>query len=255
MNNTTISLKDMINYIWEKKIFLIIWILVITSLFAIYSFRIEQSFKANVRYTFPIPERYNESISELINFYEKGNIFHKDVYLLKNSDVMKYIIEEYNLVIKKEKGFTLRFSITGSDSTAFRDKLQRIEILIDSLYIATKIQKYNEDIDRTYAKILEMKVLKESLKNNLEKRKEFDQYAVIEKELINYYEFLIVKKYSYEILPDRDYKKIGISKLSINKLILIIVGFIFSIWSGLMIIVIRYFVKFDSKKISRNVKN
>ena len=195
------------------------------------------------QYTFPIPERYNESTSELINFYEKGKMFHKDVFLLKNSDAVKQIIEEYNLMIKKEKGLILRFSITGSDSTDFRDKLQRIEILIDSLYISSKIQKYNEDIDRIYAKILEIEVLKETEKSNSEKRREFDQYAVIEKDLKNYYEYLIVKKYSYEKLPDRDYNKIRISKISISKIILIIGGFIFSIWSGLMIVIIKYFIK------------
>lgn len=247
--------NNILKYFWKNRIFLVFWIVIVSSLFVVYSSRLKPSFEVKVKYALPIPERYDESTFELINFYEKGKLFHKDVFLLMNSDVVKQIIEEYNFRIKKDKSTILKFSMIESDSTGLRDKLQRVVMQIDSIHVSSKIHKYNEDIDRTYAKILEIEAQKNTLKNDSTKRKEFDQYTIIEKDLENYFEFLIIKKYSYENLPDRDYYIIRIAELSTYKIILTFGGLIFAIWSGLMIIVIRYFVKIDSKKIIRNVRN
>ena len=243
MNRSTISLKEMMNYIWKKKLFLIIWIIAINSIFIFYiKIQPKSEFKAKVKYEFPQPEFYIDSDKELINYYKRRKLFNEDALLLEN-DAAKQIIDEYNLMIKKGNGLILQFSIVGNDSTDFRDKLQRIEILIDSLYISSKIQKYNEDINMIYAKILEIEVLKETVKNNLEQKRKFDEYSIIGRNLNSYYEHQITKKYSYENLPVRKFKEIEIDNLSTKRKLLVVGSIIFSIWSGLMIVIIRYFIK------------
>ena len=229
-------------FIWRNKAFLIIWIIIITAIFS-YFFLKRPQFKAALIYEFPESEDYYIKDPEMISTYGKRKQFKKDLMLLE-TDSAEQFFQDNSIIIKK-KYLDLIVSLEGKDSISFRKTLQHTKSFIDSLYIFAKIKGIEEKLAGINTQIREISSLKEALNNDPKQKRQTEKYAIIVRSMKNYSDYLVTKEYSYEKLMADINNEIKMNISSTNMLALIIVGFIFSIWTGLMIVLIKYFVQKD----------
>jgi hypothetical protein len=235
------NITKIMNYIWKNRVFLIIWFIIITAIFSFLSFRMPQ-YKGEMIYEFPEQANYIRD-PEMISTYEKREQFKEDIMLLESDVAIQFFLG--NSLILKTNYLDVSVYIKGNNSLSFKKKMQRTKLFIDSLYIYSKIKRNDENLNRINTQILEIANLKEPMKNDLKQKQQYEKYAIIEGRMKKYSEYLITKKYSYENLLNNLNNEASIKTSSTNRSILVLVGFIFSVWSGLMIIIIKYFVKSD----------
>ena len=236
------KMNDLMKFIWRNKAFLIIWIIIITAIFSYFSLKRPQ-FKAVLIYEFPESEDYYIKDPEMISTYGKREQFKENLMLLE-TDSAEQFFQDKSIIIEK-KYLDLQVSIEGNDSISFRKTLQQTKSFIDSLYVIAEIKGIEEKLASINTQIWEISSLKEALNNDPKQKQQTEKYAIIARSMKNYSDYLVTKKYSYEKLMADINNEIEIDISSTNKLALIIGGFIFSIWTGLMIALIKYFVQKD----------
>ncbi len=230
MNNTTISLKEMINYIWEKKIFLIIWIIIISSVFGFFTFKTKPQFNAKINYSFPKSEIPADSMSDVLDFLQRGKTFTANFQWLKKAIEKNLVNIQFKISNNNNRNVSISLISENPDNLE-KDILNFIN-KIDSLFIEEKLSdllvKRNEILDQI-----------ENLnigENSFEKK-------VIIKKLNEMLEKLIIEEYSLKNLTKESVEKVIIEDKTVSKNLLIIGSIVFSIWSGLMIVIIKYFFR------------
>ncbi len=231
MNNYTISFKEMINYIWKKKIFLIIWILAINSVFIIYlTIQPKSEFKAEVKYRFPQSEISTDSMSEVLDFLQRGKTFSLNFQWL--SEAVNNDLLNNQFIFKNNNNQKVSISLISKSPDNLEDDILNFVNKIDSLFIEDKLS--------------ELLAKKNNISDQIEKLdsgKNTFENTVITKKLNEILGKLIVKEYLLKNLTTEMELNVQVKDISISKNLLFFVSLIFSIWSGLMIVIILYFIK------------
>lgn len=232
MNDTTIHMKEILNYIWKKKIFLIIWIIAINSVFIIYlTIQPNSEFRAEVKYCFPQSEISTDGMSDVLDFFQRVETFKSNFQWLQKT-IKNNSLKNQFIVKSKGDTFNMSISLSRTNSNNLEKDILNFANKIDSLFIEEKLSGILTKKKDTLNQI-----------KNLNSGKLTFENTVITKKLNEILEKLVIEEYSIKNLAKEPIEKVIIENKTVSKNILFFGSLIFSIWSGLMIVIIKYFFR------------
>jgi len=230
MNRTATDLREILIYIGQQKIFLFIWVLIISSIFIGFSFKIEQQFKASVNYKFPKAEITTDSMRELLDFLQRKQTFHLNFKWLN-----KKIKEDslYSRLILKKNENSVNISLSSVNPENLEKDLLGFVSAIEEMFIEEKSSNLLLRKNEIYSKIEKIKIHEPQ-----------SEREIITKNLNKTLEDIITEEYSINNLHEKQSLKVEFKENKlVSKKLLISGSIIFALWSGLMIIIIKFFIK------------
>jgi cell division protein FtsL len=231
VNNQTISLKGMGKCIRRNIVFLTIWIFVIFIIFSISSLKVEAEHTASYKYRFPKDDITQDPIIQVANTLQSAQIFSQNFRLLKQISSEQDLNNEFTLK-KNARNKNINISLTRKDSLYLKDDITAFVCKIDSIFIKQKLLQIEENILHITKQIEDTELIENEFKR-----------VTIYNNLNRALEQQILREYYYENLPERIIDSIIIKDNSISRIMIYLGVVIFAIWSGLMIIIIKFFLK------------
>lgn len=224
----SLSFDEFLKYFWEKKLFFLLWIFIILIAYFTFSSKQENKFKANYKYRFANSTTMHESYEKIYrNFNKTKEFWENSRFLLK---CQHPAIKNNDISINFNRGNqVVLLSITAKDSIEIKQKIRDFVTTADSLFSKYKLTQILSEKQKIKLLLSEQ----ENNDNLLEKQ-------TITKNLSITLENLILDEYFFTNLSKNELKEIKIDQIEI---INTVAAIIFTIWSGLMLIIIGYIIK------------